>query len=71
MTIYNGARVEEHTFVLSPAPVQACGYDLFFRDCMRSPWRLQGTYSSARQAENTARFLRARGNLTEVRPHRG
>jgi hypothetical protein len=73
LTIYNGACVEQHKFVWRNGSWQNCGevhnYDVFVRDCPRSPWHLQGTYCSSRRAEEVACSLRAHGNLTEVRPH--
>jgi hypothetical protein len=72
LTITNGAKEVQHTFVQQDGSWQNCGdvkfCDVFFRDCSRSPWRLYGTYSS-RRAEEVACSLRANGNLTSVRPH--
>jgi hypothetical protein len=70
MTIYNGGCVQERTFIPVPPPGVCRGYDVFTRDCTRSPWRLMGTYSSQRAAEDTARALWIRRVLAEVRPHR-
>jgi hypothetical protein len=73
LTIYNGACVEQHEFVWRNGSWQNRGqlhyYDVFVRDCPRSPWHLQGTYCSPRRAEEVACSLRAHGNLAEVRPH--
>jgi uncharacterized low-complexity protein len=75
LTIRNGAHVERDKFVWRNGAWHSCGevhnYDVFVRDCPRSPWHLQGTYRSPRRAEEVACSLRAHGNLTEVRPHCG
>ena len=72
MTIFNGAHVVQQNFVEQNGSWRNCGdfknYDVFFRDCPRSPWHLQGTYYSFRRAQEVAGSLRAHGNLTEVRP---
>ena len=73
MTIYNGSKVVQRTFVWQNGSWQSCGdfnnYDVFFRDCPRSPWHFYGTYSSAGRAEEVACTLRANGNLAAVRHH--
>lgn len=75
MTIYNGAQVTQQNFVLRNGSWKSVGelhhYDVFVRNCPSSPWCLQGTYGSPRQAETAACSLRAHGNLAEVRPHCG
>jgi hypothetical protein len=73
MTIFNGAHVVQQNFVEKNGSWQNCGefkdYDVFCRDCPRSPWRYYGTYYSARRAEEAAYSLRAHGNLVSVRQH--
>ena len=73
MTIFNGAHVVQQNFVEKNGSWRKCGefknYDVFFRDCPRSPWRYYGTYYSARRAEEAACSLRANGNLASVRQH--
>jgi hypothetical protein len=73
MTIFNGAHVVQQNFVEKNGSWRNSGefknYDVFFRDCLRSPWRYYGTYYSARSAEEAACSLRANGNLTSVRQH--
>jgi hypothetical protein len=73
MTIYNGACVQRQNFVWRHGSWQSCGelhnFDVFVRDCPRSPWHLYGTYCSPRRAEEVACFLRAHGKLALVRPH--
>lgn len=73
MTIFNGAHVAQQNFVEKNGSWQNCGefknYDVFFRDCPRSPWRYYGTYYSARRAEEAACSLKANGNLVSVRQH--
>ena len=73
MTIFNGAHVVQQNFVEKNGSWRNCGefknYDVFFRDCPRSPWRYYGTYYSARRAEEAACSLRANGNLASVRQH--
>ena len=73
MTIFNGAHVVQQNFVEKNGSWRSCGefnnYDVFFRDCPRSPWRYYGTYYSARRAEKAACSLRANGNLASVRQH--
>jgi hypothetical protein len=72
LTINNGAKVTQQTFVEKNGPSQACGdarfCDVFIRDCPSSPWRFYGTYGS-RRAEQVACALRINGNLTSVRHH--
>jgi len=73
MTIFNGANVMQQNFVEKNGSWRNCGefknYDVFFRDCPRSPWRYYGTYYSAPRAEEAACSLRANGNLASVRQH--
>jgi hypothetical protein len=73
MTIENGAREVHQTFVQRGGEWRAGPeiqpYDVFYRDCPRSPWRFYGTYYSSGSAEGAARALRANGNLTSVRRH--
>lgn len=73
MTIFNGARVRQATFVWQGGAWRGGGdfdhYDVFFRDGPRSPWRYYGTYRSPGRAEGVAFSLRANGNLALVRPH--
>ena len=73
MTIYNGSKVSQHTFVWENGSWRLCDhcdrYDVFCRDCPRSPWHFQGTYCSPRRAEEVACSLRANGNLASVRHH--
>ena len=74
MTIFNGAHVVQQNFVEKNGSWRNCGelknYDVFFRDCPRSPWHFYGTYNSPRCAEEVACSLRAKGNLASVR-HQG
>jgi hypothetical protein len=73
MTIFNGSHVVQQNFVEKNGSWRNSGefkdYDVFIRDCPRSPWRLYGTYYSAPRAEQAACSLRANGNLTSVRQH--
>ena len=73
LTIFNGARVVQQNFVEKNGSWRNGGrfksYDVFFRDCPRSPWRYYGTYYSARRAEEAACALRVNGNLASVRQH--
>jgi hypothetical protein len=73
MTINNGAKEVRQTFVQRDGEWRACReiqqYDVFYRDCPRSPWRFYGTYYSSRSAEEAACALRANGNLASVRRH--
>ena len=73
MTIINGSHVMQRTFVLRNDSWRSCEdsqqYDVFVRDCPRSPWQLQGTYCSSRRAEEVACSLRNRGNQVSVRHH--
>jgi hypothetical protein len=70
LTIYNGAQVVRRTFIWQNGSWRSCGdcntYDVFFRDCPRSPWHFYGTYSSPRRAEEIACSLRASGNPASV-----
>jgi hypothetical protein len=71
LTIYNGDKVLQQTFVRCHgswrASVRFNEYVVFCRDCPRSPWRCYGTYHSPRRAEKVACRLRANGNLASVR----
>ena len=53
MTIFNGSHVVQQNFVEKNGSWRNSGefknYDVFFRDCPRSPWRCSGTYYSARR----------------------
>jgi len=70
LTIYNGDKVQQQTFVWRNGSWRTSGhYDVFFRDGPRSPWRYYGTYRSPRRAEEAACSLRADGNLASVRHH--
>ena len=69
MTIYNGPKVTRKTFVWENGSWYEDNYDVFFRDCPRSPWRFYGAYSSPRCAEDAACSLRANGYLASVRQH--
>jgi hypothetical protein len=73
LTIYNGSHVTQTNFVWRDGSWQtfeACGdYDVFVRDCPRSPWQLYGTYCSPRRAEEVACSLKANGNLASIRRH--
>src|ERR1700730_13867814 len=66
MTIFNGAHVVQQNFVEKNGSWRNCGefknYDVFFRDCPRSPWRYYGTHYSARRAEEAACSLRPNCN---------
>jgi hypothetical protein len=70
MTINNGTCVVEKTFVWENGSWRLCTdsdrYDVFCRDCPRSPWCCHGTYSPCR-AKEVACSLRACGNLACVR----
>jgi hypothetical protein len=73
LTIYNGDKVLQQTFVWCHGSWRTCGhcdeYVVLCRDCPSSPWRCSGTYPSARRAEEVACCLRANGNLASVRHH--
>jgi hypothetical protein len=73
LTIYNGAKVLQQTFIWRNGSWQTCRdcepCDVFVRDCPSSPWHCYGTYHSRRQAEKVACTLKANGNLTSIRPH--
>ena len=73
LTIYNGDKVLQQTFVWCHGSWRTCGhcneYVVFCRDCPSSPWRCYGTYHSPRRAEEVACRLRANGTLTSVRHH--
>jgi hypothetical protein len=73
MTIYNGCQVTRTTFVRQDGSWHTCkgcgAYDVFFRTCPRSPWRLYGIYCSPRRAEEVVCALRANGNLAWARRH--
>jgi hypothetical protein len=75
LTIYNGAKVLQQTFVWRNDSWGTCRdsnrYDVFFRDGPCSPWRYYGTYCSPRRAEEAACSLRANGSLAWVRHHCG
>jgi hypothetical protein len=75
LTIYNGDKVLQQTFIWRNGSWRTCGdfdrYDVFFRDCPSSPWRCYGTYHSRRRAEKVACCLRANGNLASIRHHCG
>jgi hypothetical protein len=71
MTITNGCRVEQHTFVYCHGSWKTSDgrRDVFVRDDADSPWRLHCTCDSPGRAEQVACSLREKGCLTSVRPH--
>jgi hypothetical protein len=69
MTIFNGAKVEQQSFVWRNGAWQTC--DVFVRDCPTSAWHLYGTYPSPRLAEQAAYSLRGWGKQAYVRQHCG
>jgi hypothetical protein len=75
LTINNGKCVVQRTYVKENGSWQnyedVQKFDVFFRDCPRSAWRLYGTYVSPRDAEQAASAVRARGALASVRQHCG
>ncbi len=69
LTIYNGDKVQQQTFVQQGnGSWKTCGhFDVFLRDDPCSPWRYYGTYPSPRRAEQAACSLRANGKPALVR----
>jgi hypothetical protein len=69
MTIYNGPKVSQKTFVWENGAWAEVRFDVYFRDCPREPWQYYGAYSSPRNAEVAACSLRTTGIQVDVRPH--
>jgi len=74
VTIYNGSKVSQRTFVWENGSWRSwddCDhYDVFCRDCPQSPWHFHGSFNSPCRAEEAACSLRASGNLASVRHYR-
>jgi hypothetical protein len=75
MTINNGCQVVQRTFVWENGSwrngcADCPGYDVFCRDCPRSPWHFHGAYRTHCRAKEVAWSLRAEGILTSIRKHR-